>query len=73
MPFSEFEAWRVYHHLYPIDDFHRIHRPAAMVAAAFGGQLHARLKWLQPDAADGMTDADMSTLEAFGYSRKGEG
>jgi len=38
-----------------------------------GGEISTRLQWLQPDRlmADA-TDADMNTLKAFGFKRKGD-
>lgn len=46
---SEFEAWIAYHTHFPIDDHHRLYRPAAMVASAFSGKYEERLKALSPD------------------------
>lgn len=67
MPASEFESWRAFHQLYPIDDLHRIHRPAALIASAMSGRVDERLKWLQPDHTyEGLGDADARTLAAFG-------
>lgn len=35
-------------------------------------RLQSRLEFLQPDRAnDGLTDADMNTLRAFGRTRRG--
>jgi hypothetical protein len=71
---AEFEGWQEFYVRYPFDDFHRFHRPAALVSTALGGgeTIQARLDWLQPDrAADGLTDADMNTMRALGYTRKG--
>lgn len=45
---EELDAWRQFHLLYPIDDFHRIHRPAAVIASAFGGKYEAAIDFLQP-------------------------
>lgn len=44
----EFEAWKAFYVLYPFDDLHRYHRPAAMVAAAWGGKFADRLEFLSP-------------------------
>ena len=54
--------------MYPFDDLHRFHRPAALVAGAFGGgDMKARLNWLHPDPAEaGWSDADIRTFAAFG-------
>ena len=73
MPQPEFLAWVEFYKLYPFDDFHRFHRPAALVSAALGGgEIQPRLDWLQPDkSTEGLSDADMVTLKAFGYTRKG--
>lgn len=73
MPQSEFEAWRAFYRMYPFDDYHRFHRPAALVARSMGGgDVQPLLNWLQPDRGTaGMTDADMNTMRAFGYTKKG--
>lgn len=69
---SEYLRWIEFYRLYPFDDFHRLYRPAALVASAFGGELQPRLDWLQPDPRSrDMSDADMSTLRAFGFTGKG--
>lgn len=68
----EFLAWREFYCNFPFDDFHRFHRPAALVAQSMGGgDMQERLNWLQPDPRNaGMTEADMNTLRAFGYKTK---
>jgi hypothetical protein len=51
MPRREFEAWREFYVLYPFDDLHRYHRPAALVSVSLGGgDLQQRIDWLQPPA-----------------------
>jgi hypothetical protein len=72
MPLAEFHAWIEFYKLYPFDDYHRHHRPAALVAQAMsGGDIQPRLDWLQPDrSADELTDADAATMRAFGFTRK---
>ena len=66
---DEFLAWVEFYKLYPFDDFHRYHRPAALVAAASGGgSVLERLEWLQPEPRiPGYSDADLNTLKAFGF------
>jgi len=61
-----------FYRLYPFDDFHRYHRPAAMVAQSLGGgEIQPLLDWLQPDGAtEEMTDADVATMRALGFTRK---
>lgn len=72
MSAREFSAWCEYYRLYPFDDYHRHHRPAALIAHAMGGgDINARLDWLQPPAAESdFSAADVNTLRAFGI-RKG--
>lgn len=68
MPESEFLAWRDFYIAFPFDDFHRYHRPAALVSHAMsGGDMRDLLEWLQPDPATShLSDADRATLRAFG-------
>lgn len=74
----EFKAWRDFYKLWPFDDFHRFHRPAALIASSLGGgDIVKQMAWLQPDvqAVDDsqMTDADRNTLSAFGIKTQGKG
>jgi hypothetical protein len=78
MPRPEFLWWVEFYKLYPFDDFHRYHRPAALasIAGATGDRvsetLQKRLDWLQPDPRNAdLSDADMATLRAFGFTSKG--
>ncbi len=77
MPADEFEAWREFYTLFPFDDLHRFHRPAALVASAMvsGDQTQAfreRVKFLQPDPpppevlSGRYSEADLRTMRAFG-------
>lgn len=69
----EFETWIEFYKLNPFDDLHRFHRPAALIAAMMSdGEVQKRLDWLQPDRGPEMSDADMATLRAFGFKRKGD-
>jgi hypothetical protein len=71
---KEFVAWIEFYRLYPFDDRHRFHRPAAMVAHAMGGaDVSAILEYLQPSpdpmlmgVGGRFSDADLTTLSAFG-------
>ena len=71
MPQPEFLAWIEFYKLYPFDDFHRFHRPAALVSASLGGgDIQQRLDWLQPDPATAeLSDVDISLLKAFGATK----
>lgn len=66
----EFARWQEFYQRWPFDDFHRFHRPAALVAGAFGGNseasLRARLEWLQPTARVLANDADAALYAAAG-------
>lgn len=71
MPALEFEAWRQFYRDHPFDDLHRYHRPAALIASHGTRNrqqsIDDALKWLCPDpVADGLADADLKTLAAFG-------
>lgn len=48
MTFDEFLAWKGFYRLFPFDDFHRFHRPAAMIAGSMSGDLEGKLDWLAP-------------------------
>ena len=72
MTLREFQSWREFYRLYPFNDFHRHHRPAALVAHSLGGgDIAEKLDWLQPPAGEAdLVQADINTLRAFGI-RKG--
>lgn len=63
----ELEEWRQFYRLYPFDDHHRIHRPAARIASSLAGDFQAHLDFLSPPAfGDQYSDADIRTMRAFG-------
>ena len=68
----EFESWREYYRMYPFDDLHRYHRPAALVARSMGGgDVRELIDWLQPPAGEvDLSDADIVTLRAFGIRKE---
>jgi hypothetical protein len=68
---SEFQRWVEFYTLYPFDDEHRHHRPAALIASRIGGQeVQTMLDWLAPDpATKEMSDADIRTMRALGFVR----
>lgn len=70
MPAADLMSWREYYRLFPFDDLHRFHRPAALVASASGGDIKGSLRWLSPDPADAVLDgweqSDLNTFAAFG-------
>jgi hypothetical protein len=45
---GEFHAWVEFYRMWPFDDRHRFHRPAALIAGAMVGDVGKRLDWLQP-------------------------
>lgn len=67
MSSDELFEWCEFFALYPFDDFHRYHRPAALVSIGMaGGDVADRLEWLQPDPrlAD-KSETDRSIIKAF--------
>lgn len=74
MSTPEFLTWIEFHKLYPIDDYQRIYRPAAMLAAVHSkdGKMKPYLDLLSPDPRnEGLNEADLNSLRAFGYNSKG--
>lgn len=52
----------------PFDDFHRYHRPAALIAASMNGtEMDKLLDFLQPKVRIQYTDLEMQIFETFGY------
>ena len=66
---SEFNDWIEFYRNFPFDDFHRFHRPAALIAHSMsGGDMRQKLEWLQPDPIpDGLNAADIVTIRAMGF------
>lgn len=60
--------WIEFYRLFPFDDMHRYHRPAALVARQMGGaEVSDLLEWLQPNPALAkFSAADRAALKAFG-------
>jgi len=74
----EFESWAEFYRLFPFDDRHRFHRPAALIALRAGGgdgeKLRSLLGWLSPDPiGDEYSEADLNTFRAFGFKPPGRG
>jgi hypothetical protein len=72
---AEFQQWIQFYRNFPFDDFHRYHRPAALVSVSMaGGDVKERLEWLQPEPIpDGLDVADVNTIKAFGFTPKAKG
>lgn len=67
---AEFQRWVSFYELYPFDDQHRYHRPAALVASRMGGEVQTMLDWLSPEPGNAaFSDADLKTMRAFGFVR----
>lgn len=67
----ELQGWREFYRLYPFDDYHRFHRPAALIAGMQSTNpqqaITGHLKWLQPEPVLAeFGEFDMKTLKAFG-------
>jgi hypothetical protein len=69
---AEFQRWIQFYREQPFDDFHRYHRPAALISTSMaGGDIKERLEWLQPEPIpDGLDRADVATIRALGFSLK---
>ena len=65
---AEFQRWIQFYREQPFDDFHRYHRPAALISTSMaGGDIKERLEWLQPEPIpDGLDRADVATMKALG-------
>lgn len=66
MTANEFESWRAYYRSRPFDDYHRFHKPAALLAAVgarSGKPLDYWLDFLVPPT---VSDVDASVFRAFG-------
>ncbi len=68
MPETDLAGFRSFFELYPFDDLHRFHRPAAVVATAFGGKYENTLAFLAPSPHDpALSDADNDVIKALGF------
>lgn len=67
----EFLAWVEFYKLYPFDDLHRYHRPAALIGRSMSGaDVDDLLDWLAPDPAHrNLSPADRATMKALGMRR----
>lgn len=67
----EFASWAAFYKLFPFDDRHRFHRPAALVAAAMAGKYEDRLEFLSPEPQlEGYSRADVSLMKMLGVAPK---
>lgn len=72
MTLPEIADWIEFYKAQPFDDFHRFHRPAALVAGSLGGgDMQDRLDWLQPPPDDGLSSADRDLFKAAGFTYRG--
>ena len=64
---AEWQGWREFYRLYPFDDFHLHHRPAALVAASFSGaEIPALIEFLAPSMKPDVSDVDASIIRVLG-------
>lgn len=72
---AEFRRWVAYYVDSPYDDRHRYYRPAALISQSLGGgDVQARLDWLQPDPVpEGVNEADLATMRALGVRAPAKG
>ncbi|MBB1060430.1 hypothetical protein [Marilutibacter spongiae] len=65
---AELDVWREFFRLYPFDDHHRYHRPAALASASMGGDFQKKLDFLSPPVfGDQYSEADIATMRALGF------
>lgn len=76
MSHAEFLSWVDFYEAEPFDDFHRFHRPAALIAQSLGGgDVAEKLAWLRPEPVQAepgdekLSAADLNTLKAFGLRK----
>ena len=76
---DEFLEWVEFYKLFPFDDLHRIHRPAALIATAGADSakrqaaIDAATDWLQPEPRNaGLSASDVSMMRALGFKQKGQ-
>lgn len=67
-----FRRWVAFYEQSPFDDFHRHHRPAALIANSMSGASTSELlDWLQPKPPDPseahLSEADIRTKRALGF------
>jgi hypothetical protein len=62
-----------FYEIAPFDDFHRFHRPAALIAQRMaGGEIQPLLDFLRPPLNDEQySSADLSFLKAFNIKLPG--
>lgn len=66
MSATEFEGWKAFYRMFPFDDLHRYHRPAAAIGVSCGGTYDKLMDFLAPEPIPpGMTQADWNTMKAF--------
>jgi hypothetical protein len=72
---KEFGEWMEFYRNFPFDDFHRYHRPAALVSVSMsGGDIGERLEWLQPEPVpEGLDASDLRTMKALGIKPSAKG
>lgn len=68
MSAADLDGFRCFFEFHPFDDLHRFHRPAALIASAFGGKYEDRLAFLAPVPQDpNLSDADRDLSKALGF------
>lgn len=68
LPMDELESWRQFYQLFPFDDLHRYHRPAALIKASNANSFEELCQVLQPTPApEGLSTADAQIMRMFGY------
>lgn len=63
----EFARWVEFYRLFPFDDLHRFHRPAALLCSMQGGDFKKAMDALAPEPVpSGYSQAELNSFKAFG-------
>lgn len=70
MSAQEWDCWLAYYQQFPFDDFHRFHRPAAMVGASMAGDYKDKIAFLQPDPIPPNSKYNAADLDVLNQATK---
>lgn len=66
---KDYEGFRQFYQLFPFDDHHRVHLPAAVIAASMGVKMEDALKVLDPPPNEsGWSQAELNSFKSHGIT-----
>lgn len=69
MPRKDYEAFRQFYQLFPFDDHHRFHKPAAVIAASMGMKMEDSMRVLDPPPNEsGWSQAELNSFRSGGVT-----